>query len=353
LIQKKYCNFLASETYLLDTSTLANTKTDWSSLLKKAGIDNFMLALFSAVFLAYLYPFAGSDRSPFPLGEIANWGVALIFFFYGLKLSPQDLKAGLSNWKLHFVVQAATFLLFPLIAFGLKPFFTAPEDELLWIGILFLCALPSTVSSSVVMVSIANGNLPAAIFNASISSLIGVFITPLWMTLVIDNIVPDFDMTGVLWKLTLQVLLPITLGLVFHKSLGGWAARNKTNIKYFDQTIIVLIVYSSFCESFEQRLFSTFSVSDILLLSAGMITLFFVVFAIIKLICGMLNFSREDSITAVFCGSKKSLVQGAVMLKVLFPDSMMAGIILLPIMIYHALQLLIVSIIAQKLSREQ
>lgn len=311
-----------------------------------------MLALFSAVFIAYLYPLAGSENSPIPFGEIANWGVALIFFFYGLKLSPQDLKAGLINWKLHLLVHGSTFIIFPLIAFALKPFFTSPEDEVLWIGLLFLCALPSTVSSSVVMVSIAGGNLPAAIFNASISSLLGVFITPLWMSLVIDNIVPDFDMTGVLWKLTLQVLLPITLGLTMHKILGNWAFRNKTNIKYFDQTIIVLIVYSSFCESFEQQLFSTFSIKDMLLLSIGMTALFFAVFGIIKMLCGMLHFNRADSITAVFCGSKKSLVQGAVMLKVLFPDTMMAGIILLPIMIYHALQLLIVSMIAQKLSRK-
>lgn len=326
-------------------------KRNLFSLLSKAGMDGFMLALFSAVFLAYLYPYPGSSASPVPVGEIANWGVALIFFFYGLKLSPADLKAGLTNWKLHLVVHGATFLLFPLIAFGLKPFFTSADGDLLWVGILFLCALPSTVSSSVVMVSIAGGNLPAAIFNASISSLLGVFITPIWISTVIDDITPDFDLSTVFWKLTFQVIVPVTLGLIFHRKLGGWVNRNKKQIRYFDQSTIILIVYSSFCESFDQRIFSAFAWMDIILLSIGMVALFFVIFGIVKMVCGMLRFNREDSITAVFCGSKKSLVQGAVMMKVLFPNVATAGIILLPIMIYHALQLIIVSIIAQKLSR--
>lgn len=334
------------------TFTALNTnRINILQLLAKVGIDGFMLTLFASLILAYFYPSIGADSSPIPVGPIANWGVALIFFFYGLKLSPQDLKIGLSNWRLHILIHVATFVLFPLVAFGVKPFFTSESGYYLWIGLLFLCALPSTVSSSVVMVSVAGGNLPAAIFNASISSLLGVFITPLWMSVVMDSISPDFDMTSVLVKLTIQVILPITAGLLLHSKWGAWATRNKSTIKYFDQTIIILIVYNSFCESFEQQLFSSFSMLDIVLISIAMIILFFIIFGLIKVICGFLNFNREDSITAVFCGSKKSLVQGAVMIKVLFPSATIAGIILLPIMVYHALQLIIVSIIAQKLSK--
>src|SRR5690606_19250235 len=122
----------------------------------------------------------GAGNSVIPLREVAQVGESVIFFFYGLKLNPVQLKAGLSNWRLHFLDHITTFIIFPVIILVLHKFL--PDiTENFWTGIFYLAALPSTVSSSVVMVSIARGNIPAAIFNASISSLLGVFITPIWM----------------------------------------------------------------------------------------------------------------------------------------------------------------------------
>ncbi|MCE6990896.1 bile acid:sodium symporter family protein [Dyadobacter sp. CY323] len=317
---------------------------------RKAGLDGFMLALLSMILLAWLWPYPGMDTSPFHLSEISTVAVSIIFFFYGLRLSPEKLRTGLVNWKLHVMVHLSTFLLFPLIALAFKPMFKTEEDQTLWLAIFFLTALPSTVSSSVVMVSIARGNIPAAIFNASISSLIGVFVTPLWMGVVMDAGPEHFDLLAVVGKLSLQVLLPVFAGIMLNKRWGHFAESHKKYIRYFDQSSILLIVYTSFCESFGEHLFSSLGLKEIVLLGIGMLGLFFAIYFLLTFICNILKFSREDQITAVYCGSKKSLVQGAVMSKVLFSGPQ-AGIMLLPIMIYHALQLIVASIIAQRLSR--
>ncbi|AKD05654.1 membrane protein [Pontibacter korlensis] len=318
----------------------------------RVGLDWFLLALISMIVLAYLWPELGVDREPISLGDLANYGVSVIFFFYGLRLSPEKLRVGLSNWKLHVVVQLSTFVLFPLLILPLHTFFEDTPQELLWLGVFYLAALPSTVSSSVVMVSIAGGNIPGAIFNASISSLMGIFITPLWMGLFLTANTESFDMGSIMGKLALQVLLPVIMGIVLHRFWGEFAERNKSRLRIFDQIIILIIVYTSFCESFAREMFSGYSVGDILILGTAMIGLFFLVYGLILGITKLLGFNRENQVTAIFCGSKKSLVHGTVMSKVLFPGGNMVGIILLPIMIYHALQLLAASIIAKAEARK-
>lgn len=323
-----------------------------AALAVRLGLDWFLLALISMIFLAYLWPQIGLDREPISLGDIASYGVSAIFFFYGLRLSPEKLRTGLSNWRLHVVVQLSTFILFPLLVLPLYTFFKDTPQELLWLGVFYLAALPSTVSSSVVMVSIAGGNIPGAIFNASISSLMGIFITPLWMGLFLTSSTEGFDIWSVMGKLILQVLLPVVLGIVLHRVWGGFAERNKGRLRVFDQVIILLIVYTSFCESFARKMFSSFALTDILILGGAMVGLFFLVYSLIFGITKLLGFNRENQITAIFCGSKKSLVHGTVMSKVLFPGATMVGIILLPVMMYHALQLLAASIIAQSEARK-
>ncbi|HEX2848273.1 MAG TPA: bile acid:sodium symporter family protein [Chitinophagaceae bacterium] len=319
--------------------------------LSRFGIDGFLLAIIAMVILASLFPGPGIAKEPVSLEEIANYGVSVIFLFYGLRLSPEKMKAGLSNWKMHVVIQLTTFVLFPLLILLIKPLF---HDSIfpLWLGIFFLAALPSTVSSSVVMVSIAKGNIPAAIFNASLSSMLGIFITPLWTGLFIAADTGSFDVSSILLKLCLQVLLPVALGLILHRYLGRFAEKHNKTLKLFDQSIILLIIYTSFCKSFAEHLFDGLGMTRILLLAAGMIILFFLVFGLMNIISRLLHFSRNDRTTVIFCGSKKSLVHGTVMSKVLFPQSTLSGIIILPLMLYHALQLIAASIIAQKMGRQ-
>ena len=305
------------------------------------------------ILLAYFLPQPGMIKEPVSLEEIANIGVSFIFFFYGLRLSVDKLKAGLANWKMHIIVQLTTFLFFPVIVLAFRPLFVNTDFELLWLGVFFLAALPSTVSSSVVMISIARGNIPAAIFNASISSLIGVVVTPLWVGLFIASATGNFDVTNIVLKLTLQVLLPVIIGISLNSRFGHIAEKYKKQLKYFDQAIILTIIYTSFCKSFSEHLFEGFSALELVGLASGMMALFFAVFFCVGLLSRFFGFSDEDRITVLFCGSKKSLVHGTVMSKVLFQHSTITGIILLPLMLYHALQLIAASIIAQRIARRK
>ncbi|WP_019987400.1 bile acid:sodium symporter family protein [Rudanella lutea] len=326
-------------------------KTSFTALLARVGLDWFILALLAMIGVARLWPELGMQTGPLSLSSLTNVGVSLIFFFYGLKLNFEQLKAGLRNYQLHLLIHLTTFVLFPALVLAARALLIQPDTVLLWTGIFYVAALPSTVSSSVVMVSLAGGNLPAAIFNASISSLIGVFITPIWMSVLLTAGSDSFDLQGVMIKLSLQVIVPVLLGLALNQRLGWLASRYKTPLRYFDQITILLIVYTSFCESFTLNLFADYSVADLLWLSAGMLVLFFVVYGLVWLACRLLHFNRADGITALFCGSKKSLVQGSVMAKVLFSAST-AGVALLPIMVYHALQLIVASILAQRMAAQ-
>ncbi len=326
------------------------------NFLSKIGLQPFILALFGSIFFAWLMPDIGRSRDVFSLGDAANWGVSVIFFFYGLRLSKEKLVNGLKNIKLHALVQVSTFVLFPVIvlcAMYLFGGFNATGNMYyLWIGAFFLATLPSTVSSSVVMVSIAGGNLPAAIFNASISSFIGVFVTPLWMGIFLSEIDGSSGIGEVVVKLIFQVLVPVGLGFFFNPRFGWFAEKHKKILRVFDESIIVLIVYTSFCDSFYKKMFEGFPIAIIGELSFFMIALFIVAMLVIYGICKLLKLDLPDSITAVFCGSKKSLVHGSVMSKVLFGSSSVTGIVLLPTMLYHAFQLIIVSILAKKIAQK-
>jgi sodium/bile acid cotransporter 7 len=317
-----------------------------------SGFDPFVWFLLSAVGLAYLWPEPGTASGTFSLERLANLGVLLIFFFYGLRLSPAKMRAGLGNTRLHLLIHATTFLLFPLLILGTRPLFEGTNEAALWLGLFFLAALPSTVSSSVVMVLIARGNLPAAIFNASLSGLLGVFLTPLWMSSVPESSPGGaVELGPVMGKLFVQVILPVGVGIGLNRWLGTWAERWKSGLRRFDQSVILLIVYTSFSESFATDQFAGTSAGVLLGLGVGMLALFLLVYAVINRLCRWLGFNREDRITALFCGSKKSLVHGSVMVPILFPGTAAVGILLLPLLLYHALQLIAASVLAQAEAR--
>jgi sodium/bile acid cotransporter 7 len=327
------------------------TPNRFAALLSRAGLDWFLLALLGVVGLAYWQPGLGSKASPVPWHLITTVGVALVFFFYGLKLNLEKLREGMRNWQLPFVVQFATFVLFPALALLARPLF-GPEGELLWQSIFFLCALPSTVSTSVVMVSIARGNLPAAIFNASLSSLLGIVLTPLLTSLFLHTSAGGGQLWGLATQLLWQVVLPVGAGILLNGRFGAVVDRHKAALRYFDQFTILLIVFTAFCESFAEGIFSSYEPADIVKLSLGMMGLYLLVFALIWGLGRALSFSRADTIVAVFCGSKKSLVHGSVMASLLFPASTATGLLLLPLMLYHALQIILASSMAHYLGRQ-
>lgn len=318
----------------------------------KLKIDSFVLSIIVVILIAYFFPFFATDKSPISLDIIGSIGISLIFFFYGLKISPEKIKNGLRNWRLHLFVQLSTFLLFPMIILLIRPLIQTDAANDWWLGFMFLAALPSTVSSSVVMVSLAKGNIPGAIFNASISGLIGIVITPLWMGMFIQGSQVDFDMGAIYIKLLLEILLPVVLGISMQKYWGEFAKTYQRQLTLFDKSVILLIIYKSFGHSFEAKVFESIDVLIILIIFMLTFILFYLIFFVTGLIAKSLNFSKEDQITAQFCGTKKSLVHGTVFSKILFPASFPIGILLLPLMIFHAIQIFIISIIATRMARE-
>lgn len=319
----------------------------------KFKIDSFVIAIVAVIVLAYFFPQFGNKQSELPLDLIGSIGISLIFFFYGLKLSPEKIKNGLQNWKLHLLVQATTFLIFPLVIILFKPFIQSEQGQVLWLSFLFLAALPSTVSSSVVMVSIAKGNMPAAIFNASISGLIGIAITPLWMGLFIQKTGNDYNLSAIYVKLLTEILLPVLLGLTLQRYTIKFMTKAGNYLTMFDKSVILLIIYKSFAESFTEDVFSSVDFFYLTLVLISTVVLFFAIFYLTGFTAEKLKFNLEDTITTQFCGTKKSLVHGTVFSKILFPASMPVGLILLPLMLFHAIQIFIVSIIAARLGRRE
>ncbi|MCK5277292.1 MAG: bile acid:sodium symporter [Cyclobacteriaceae bacterium] len=308
------------------------------------------MLLIAMILLAYWLP--GIEKL-IPLNEISTYGISGIFFFYGLKLNPEKMKEGLSNWKLHALIQAATFFIFPLLVICILPFIHSEEHFTLWLAVFFLAALPSTVSSSVVMVSIAKGNIPGAIFNASISGLIGIAVTPLWIGLFLESGENALDLGEIVVSLIMKILLPVLLGMILHRYWGEFANRHKKQLTMFDKSVILIIVYKSFSTSFSSGIFKGITLLELSVVGFGVIALFFGVYFLIYFTSNKLKFNREDRITALFCGSKKSLVHGSVFSSVLFSGMSSAGIFLVPIMIYHAFQLFFISILAQRMSSDE
>ena len=327
-------------------------KTKLASLLARVGLNGFLLGIFAAIGMAALLPEFGSSESNIPWKPFIQVGIALLFFFYGLKLDPNQLRSGLSNWKLHALVQLTTFLGFPLLVMALVSFF--PElDPNFALGISYLGALPSTVSASVVLVSIAGGNVAAAIFNASISSLLGVVLTPLWMRLAGGEVAGELDLWASIVDLSFKVVLPVLLGLFLHRSLFPKIKPYLNRLKYLDQTVILSIVFTTFSESFSQKLFASFSWMSLGGLALFMLSILLLVFGILFILVRVLAFSQEDRIAALFCGSTKSLVHGVAIGKVLFPSSAILGLVLLPVMLYHLQQLILGSILAKYFEKKK
>ena len=271
--------------------------------------------------------------------------MALIFFLHGVALSFGALRAGAFQWRLHVVVQLATFLLFPLLGLAMLAVFGSSISAPLRLGAFYLCALPSTVSSSVALTAAARGNVPAAVFNATLSSLLGVVLTPLWVGWYEGSAGRGGSLSGVMLDLVVWLILPLVVGQIARRWLGGWAARNKARINVVDRITILLLVYTSFCDSVAMGVWRGHGFEAFATLAASVV-LFFIVMFVVGRTCDVLGFTTADRIAAIFCGSKKTLASGVPMAQLMFGESPDLGLILLPIMIYHPMQLLVCGVLA-------
>ncbi len=304
-----------------------------------------------AILLACLFPTAGARGGWMHPEILVKVGVALIFFLHGVALSFDKLKAGTLRWPLHLIVQGATFLFFPLLGLLLMLIFGRFLPDNLRIGFFFLCALPSTVSSSVAMTAAARGNVPVAVFNATLSSLIGIFLTPLWIGLVVGTQGGSMPLGKVVLDLVLWLLLPLAVGQLSRPILGAWASAHKPLINTVDKGTILLLVYTSFCDSVVQGVWTKNGAGVLLPAFVGSILLFVLVFGAMRALCAKLKIVPEDSAAVIFCGTKKTLAAGVPMAHLIFGANPGLGLILLPILIYHPLQLAICGWLASRWAR--
>lgn len=318
----------------------------------KRVFDWFLLGMIAATGLAWAFPGPGAAGGWLHPELLTKAGVALIFFLHGLALSFAALRAGVLNWRLHVVVQALTFGVFPAAGLVLGAALGTRLAPELVAGMFFLCALPSTVSSSVAMTATAHGNVAGAVFNATLSSLLGVALTPLWVAGALRTSGHVQPLWPVVVDLLRWLVLPLVLGQLLRPWLGAWAQRHKPRIAVVDRLTILMLVYTSFCDSFREDIWGRHASGQLVLVAAVCAVLL----AAALLLSGWLGrrcgFSREDRIAAIFCGSKKTLASGVPMAKLIFGAHPGLGLILLPIMIYHPLQLLVCGIMAQRWSRE-
>lgn len=307
--------------------------------------DNFTLTLIGVVTLASLLPASGQVAVGF--GWLTNIAIALLFFLHGAKLSRESIIAGAGHWRLHVLVFSLTFVMFPLLGLALKPLLSPLIGNDLYMGMLYLCALPATVQSAIAFTSLARGNIPAAICSAAASSLFGIFLTPLLVTLLLNVHGEGSSTLDAILKISVQLLLPFIAGQIARRWIGNWVARNKSWLKFVDQGSILLVVYGAFSEAVIEGLWHQIPMLDLLGLVVACCVVLGLVLVASTVLGKAFGFNQEDRITILFCGSKKSLATGVPMAQVLFAGSTI-GVLILPLMLFHQIQLMVCAVLAQR-----
>ncbi|MRW89434.1 bile acid:sodium symporter [Duganella sp. FT80W] len=311
--------------------------------------DNFTLAMIVTVIAASFFPCHGQGAVIF--NGITHVAVSLLFFLHGAKLSREAVIAGVTHWRLHLLVLLCTFALFPLLGLVLKPLLTPLVTPDLYLGILFLCMLPSTVQSSIAFTAAARGNVPAAICSASASNLFGIFITPVLVGLLTSAQMSGGSPMESALQIALQLLLPFIAGQVARRWIGAWVEKHKPLTRLVDQGSILLVVYTAFSEAVGEGLWHQVSWGTLAGLMLINVLLLALVMGISAQAARRLGFNREDRIAIVFCGSKKSLASGVPMAKVLFAGGAL-GAVVLPLMLFHQLQLMVCAVLAQRYAKD-
>ena len=307
--------------------------------------DNFTLLLVTTVLVASLFPAKGQVAVSFNL--ITTLAIGLLFFLHGAKLSREAVVQGALHWRLHLTVLLATFALFPLLGLVFKPLLLPLVTPDLYLGILFLCTLPSTVQSSIAFTSVARGNVPAAVCSASASNLLGIFLTPVLVGLVVVTHAQGKGSFDSILNIVMQLLLPFVAGQIARRWICRWLDKHKIILKMVDQGSILLVVYTAFSEAVVQGLWQELPPLSLVGLIVVVALLLFVMLSIATWVSRRLGFSKEDEITIVFCGSKKSLASGVPMAKVLFAGHTV-GMIVLPLMLFHQIQLMVCAVLAKR-----
>lgn len=311
----------------------------------------FVASLPVAVLLAFLLPEAGATGGWFRSEITTRVGVALIFLFQGLVLPTAALRQGASRWPLHLLIQSFTFLIFPLMGIGLDAAVGQHLPPDLRLGFLFLCVLPSTVSTSVVLTGLAGGNTVGAIFNAALSNVIGVVITPLWVAWLMKTGGGQADLGGVIREIIMLLLLPLAAGQLLRWKVSLWADRNRKALGNASSALILFLVFAAFCNSAKARFWSGLGGGVLATAAVGVLLVFILAVALVAGLSRAMKLDRGDRIAAAFCAPQKTIASGIPLAKAIFGAHPGLGLILLPILLYHPLQLIVCGVLADRWGR--
>lgn len=319
-------------------------------MLKLLALDRFTILLFIMVILASFVPVSGQAAEVF--SSITTIAIAILFFLHGAKLSREAVVEGLMHWKLHTLVFAFTFALFPIIGLLAKPILVPLLGQELYWGFLFMCFLPSTVQSSIAFTSVAQGNVAGAVCSASFSNIVGMFITPVLVAFfILGQSQHGFDPTSSIMQITLLLLVPFILGQILRPWVFPQMKKMPEIVKFFDQGSILMVVYGAFSSAVVAGLWHQVSLTTLLLLIIACSVLLTVVMLLALFVPRWIGFDKADQKTIFFCGSKKTLASGVPMAQILFIGQPI-GMIVLPIMIFHQIQLMVCGIVANMWSKQ-
>lgn len=309
--------------------------------------DRFLVLLLVIIGLATAFPARGT-AVPLVSG-LSNIAIFSLFFFHGLRIAPESVWAGLRHWRLQLGVLTYVYAVMPLLALSAAWLMPSLLPDDLWIGVFFLAALPSTVQAAIAYASMAGGNVAASVIAAAVSNLAGVVLTPIILALLAQAGGGSTDLSAV-GRIAGLLLLPFALGQLARVRLVAWADRHRAWIARLDRTTILITVYVAFSAAVVDGLWQRLDGGDLLRLFALVSILLAVALSGSWMLGGALGLSRDDRITLMFSGAHKSLATGAPMARILFPAAQ-AGLIVLPLMLYHQLQLTVSAWIAARLAR--
>ena len=328
------------------------SSTSWSTrFVTWVRQNGFVIGLFAAVIIAFIFPEPGARHGWLHPELVSNFGIALILFLQGLSMPLEKVKRGAGNWRLHLIIQLFTFVVFPIVGLGFQlvsPHIWVSEPQGIQQGFLYLCVLPSTVSTSVVLTSVARGNTAAAILSAAFSNIVGVVLTPILVSFLMQATGQSGPIGPLLFQIACLTLLPFAVGVGLRRFIQSWIDTNKRWVNLISNSVILFIVYTAFCDSVNERIWDKYGLE----LTAGVLLSVTLLFGTMSLLIYLASLAaklnREDWIAVYFCSVKKTLAMGVPLAILIFGSRADLSLILLPIMFYHPFQLFVNGMLANK-----
>lgn len=300
-------------------------------------IDMMIRVLIVAIMLAIVVPATGEARETAQL--ISNFGIFILFFLNGIRLSRQDVVLGMRNLRLLVPLTLWCFGVMAFAGLGIATITTGLLPPLITMGFVYLGVLPSTVQSATAYTSLAGGNVASSVVSAALLNILGVFISaPIFAWLSGGGAV-QLGSDGLI-KIFLILLLPFALGQILQSRLKGVLISHPSLISWMDRIAIAVAVYVAFSGAVEQDLWSKLDGQawGWLLAFIALLTVF--AFLGAWLLAAALSLSAGDRISFTYAGAHKSIAMGAPLALVIFTPQD-AGLILVPLLIYHLLQLVV------------